>query len=179
MLEEFARRPVLVLIIRPHPQLFSMLHAHGVQTQEQIDAYLARCDEMPNVIIDRRQSYLPVFAATDAIMSDASSFVLEYAVTGKPVLYLRNPCSPGLDLDGEFVAKYCQSAETENEIRRFLDNVSEGKDPGRDERRSAIREYMYDPPGNVGDAIKEAVTNRLTLETVAVRSRQECEHAMN
>lgn len=171
MLEEFARRPDMFLVIRPHPQLFSMLHAHGVQTQAQIDAYFARCAALPNVVIDRRPSYLAAFAATQAIMSDASSFVLEYAVTGHPVLYLRNPGSPGLDPDGEFVTKYCHTADTEAEIRRFLDRVAAGQDPEGDLRRAAIREFMFRPQGGVGAAIKRTVDEALTNESPAPAAR--------
>jgi predicted O-linked N-acetylglucosamine transferase (SPINDLY family)/cytochrome c-type biogenesis protein CcmH/NrfG len=158
--EEFARRPKLALVIRPHPIFWSILQARDIMTRAQIDEFFARCDAAGNIRLDRRASYLPAFAASSAMLSDASSFLLEYPATGKPLLYLHNPRGPGLTTEGEFVLRHCYTAETEAEISRFLDQVERGEDPKATARRVALPEFIHLPPAGAGAAIKREVERR-------------------
>lgn len=167
IVDECAKRPDLVLIIRPHPQLFSRLFLMGVMTQAQIDGYLARCSALPNVTIDRRASYLGAFAASAAMISDASSFLLEYPGTGKPQLYLNNRYGPGLNADGAFVDRFCATAESEAEIAAFLDQVTSGGDPDREVRMEAYERFILMPTAGAGLNIKLAVEDRLNREAAA------------
>ena len=89
------------------------------------------------------------------MISDLSSFILEYAVTGKPLLYLKNPKGPATNADGEFF-DYCARAETEEQIGAFLDEVEAGVDSCAAVRRSRIAEFMYVPDEGVGTAAKRA-----------------------
>ncbi|MEO7412802.1 MAG: methyltransferase domain-containing protein, partial [Opitutaceae bacterium] len=162
---EFARRPGLVLVIRPHPIFFAILRQRSILTEEQIEVFFARCTAAGNIIIDQRASYLPAFASSHALISDASSFLLEYPATGRPLLYLRNPRGPGLNADGEFITRHSYIAETDQEMRTFLDMVESGADPRADERRRAYPEFMHLPAGGVGAAVKRAIENRLASES--------------
>jgi len=163
---EFARRENFALVIRPHPLFFEMLERRRIMSGADIAGFLAQCAEVKNIQIDRRPSYLPVFAASAAMLSDASSFLLEYAATGKPLLYLHNPRGPGLNADGDFVRDHCATAQTEEEIARFLDAVAAGQDVSRDARLAAFRqECMHLPPEGAGETIRQTVLARLEAET--------------
>ena len=160
--EEVARRD-LALVVRPHPLFFATLEQRKILAPEQIREFLNRCSAA-GVLIDQRPSYLPVFAASTALISDASSFLLEYASTGRPLLYLHNPTGPGLNGDGEFVTKYCYAAETEGEIREFLDLIEAGEDPNAESRMAAYKEFMVLPPEGVGCTIQKAIVARFAVE---------------
>ncbi|MCR6654589.1 MAG: tetratricopeptide repeat-containing glycosyltransferase family protein [Opitutus sp.] len=169
---EFARRQDLAFVIRPHPLFFATLEQRKILTAEQIAAFLERCAAAGNILVDRRSSYLPVFAAASALITDASSFLLEYAVTGRPLLYLHNPNGPGLNADGAFVHEHCATATTEAEIAAFLDDVTSGRDPKAESRRAAVKDYMHLPPEGVATAIKRTIEERLSAEFVALRQRR-------
>ena len=155
--DEFARRPDMALVIRPHPLFFAALDDRGIWNRAQKDAFLRRCTTTGNIQIDRRPSYLPVFGASAAMISDASSFILEYGATGKPLLYLHNPHGPGLNADGEYIHRYCSTAVEEEDIVGFLDEVAAGRDQRGDARRAAYGQFMHLPAEGVGVAIKRAV----------------------
>jgi len=164
LLAEFARRPDLALVIRPHPLFFGTLLSRQIWTQAQIDTFLRRTQAAGNVLIDRHPSYLALFKRADAMLSDASSFVLEYGATGKPLVYLHNPDGPGLNDDGDFVREHFYTAEREPELAAFLDMVEAGRDPRGAARRRAFPEYLHQPPEGVGTAVKRAVLDRLKRE---------------
>ena len=98
------------------------------------------------------------------MISDASSFLLEYSATGKPLLYLHNANGPGLNEDGAFVREFCYTAEAPTDIERFLDMIAQGKDPKRDARRAAYPNFMLIPDEGVGERIKRTVEERITAE---------------
>lgn len=159
---EFARRPDLALVMRPHPLFFGTLLSRKIWTQAEIDGFLADVARAGNIHIDRNASYLPLFARAEAMISDASSFVLEFTATGKPLLFLANPAGPVLNEDGSFVTDHLYNAADEGDIARFLDQVSAGIDPMGASRRAAYPDYMHLPPEGV--AIKHAISERLAGE---------------
>lgn len=170
--DEFARRQDLAFVIRPHPLFFATMEQRRILTAEEIRGFLDRCAAAGNILIDRRPSYLPVFAYSAALITDASSFVLEYAGTGKPLLYLHNPHGPGLNADGEFVREHCATALAESDIVAFLDAVAAGRDDRGEKRRAAYRDYMHLPAEGVGAAIKSTIEQRLSAEFTALRERR-------
>lgn len=168
LLDEFIRRPYLAFVIRPHPLFCNIFQQRRIMSQGQIDEFFALCAAADNVQIDRRASYLPVFASASALISDASSFILEFSATDRPLLYLHNPHGPGLNADGDFVRDYCATAQTEKDIVGFLDAVAAESDPRRETRRSAYRrEFMHLPTTGAAVAIKNAILTRLREESTA------------
>jgi tetratricopeptide (TPR) repeat protein len=163
-IEEFARRPDLALVIRPHPLFFGTLERRQIWNAAQIADFLARARRAGNVVIDRRASYLPIFAASSAMLSDASTFLLEYAAIGKPLLYLHNPRGPQLNSDGEFIREHGYTAERREDVVAFLDHVAAGKNGPTDSRQAAYDEVMHAPSEGVGEKIKRAVRERLAAE---------------
>ncbi len=161
---EFARRPDLALVVRPHPLLFGTLESRGIWTRAETDACLREMAQAGNILVDRGASYLGLFARSSAMLSDASSFVLEYAATGKPLLYLHNPSGPALNEDGEFVERHLYTARVDTDIAGFLDQVAAGRDPHGEARRAAYADYMHQPPEGVGVAVKNAIHERLVRE---------------
>jgi len=164
LLQEFARRPELAFVIRPHPLFLSSIVKRGIWTAEDVSRFLQRVKEAGNVLIDSRPDYLAVFASSAAMISDASSLLMEFASMGKPLLYLRNPTGPGLNETEAFIRDYCATAQAENEIAYFLDGIAAGPDPRTAARREAASVFIHTPPEGAGQAIKAAVEKRILAE---------------
>jgi len=165
-LKEFQRRQDSCLIIRPHPLFFGTLEARKIWDNHKIEYFLRECQNSPNILIDRSPSYLPVFAASSALISDASSFLLEYAATGKPILYLPNPKGPQLNEDGEFVNKHLSRGDSESSISAFLENVIAGIDEEKSHRIEALKEFLEVPPSGTGVEIKERILKQLVEDLI-------------
>lgn len=161
---EFARRRDLAFVVRPHPLFFPTLERAGVFTTAQLDAFEDRCAAAGNVHLDRRASCLPALAASAALLSDRGSLLTEFAFTGRPVLYLRNPHEPPADAPA-LAEDFGAVAETAADIGRFLDRVAAGEDERRSaQRRAHARKLFHLPAGGAGAAIKGAIERRLLDE---------------
>jgi len=160
LLSLFAGRRDRVLILRPHPMLFNHLLAEELMTQREIEAFRMRFQGAANMIIDERADFTHAMAVSDALMSDASSFLTLYGVTGKPILYLPNPSGPGLNEEGEIVHLY-YSGETEDAIRSFVQMVGNGEDAMRTRRVVGIEKFVSMPKEGAGMFIKNHIMDAL------------------
>ncbi|MCM1310362.1 MAG: CDP-glycerol glycerophosphotransferase family protein [Bacteroides sp.] len=129
---------------KPHPLLRSRLYEKW--GKERTDAYYRRW----SFIADGE--YTDLFAHSDAIIHDCSSFVAEYLYTAKPALYVTDSETPGVAVGNKF-GHECFSlhyhGHTPRQIEQFLtDTVLQGNDPLRPQRL-AFREKLRlpDSPG--------------------------------
>jgi CDP-glycerol:poly(glycerophosphate) glycerophosphotransferase len=156
LLRFFEERRDLALLARPHPMLFKHALNERMMTADEIAAFRARIAASPNIRLDERSDYRHAFAVSSALLSDGSSFLLEYPATGKPLLYLPNPGGVGLNEDGEVVGSYYQ-AQNEPELLEFLNMVARGEDPKREARMARYAEFMHGIDGKVGERIRDHV----------------------
>jgi hypothetical protein len=156
LLRFFEERRDLALLARPHPHLFKHALNERMLTADDIAAFRARFEASSNMRLDERSDYRHAFNVSSALISDASSFLLEYPATGKPLLFLPNKKGVGLNEDGEVVDSYYK-AESEAELLQFLNMVARGEDPKRQERMTRYADFMHGVDGHVGERIRDYV----------------------
>jgi hypothetical protein len=163
LLSLFENRSDVTLLVRPHPLLFGRMREMGLLSEAGELALRRRLASPPNILLDESGSYLSAFAASDALMTDAGSFLLEYLPTTRPILYLENPDGPGLNESGSFASRYYRAHDFED-VRRFVQMVADGEDPGREERLRLIREELFRTDGQIGRSIKDHVVEAIASE---------------
>jgi len=162
ILDAFEARKEMVLIIRPHPLLFGNLKKKP-GGNELLEEFNKTVNEMENVILDLSDNYLQAFKVSDAMISDASSLLMEYFPTRKPIMYLPKKDGGGLSDDGDIVNYFYQGTK-ESDIKAFLDMVLKGEDPMYEKRISQIDEYLYRFDGKAGYRIKEHIISSIISE---------------
>lgn len=160
ILEEFAARPDLALLFRPHPLLWKKLVNLGVYDDEGVAALRRELQAM-GVVIDERADHRHAFAASSALMTDAGSFLMEYFVTGKPVLYLANPQGLGLNEEGRAVSRHYDVAADADAIGSFLDSLEQRPSDEQARRHNAIPEFFAGFDGGAGRRVLEHIKTRL------------------
>lgn len=149
IIESFIDRPDLVLLFRPHPLLWRKLINLNILSECDIVELKAQLLDR-GVIVDERSDHRHAFAVSAAMISDAGSFLMEYLVTGKPVLYLKNPDGLGLNEEGVAVARQYQSASDLTQVVAFLDQVRRGEDPLHASRNASIKYFFNELDGGSG-----------------------------
>ncbi|MET0208260.1 MAG: CDP-glycerol glycerophosphotransferase family protein, partial [Burkholderiaceae bacterium] len=160
ILEQFARRPDLALLFRPHPLLWKKLVNLGVYDDNGVAALRRELQAM-GVVIDERTDHRHAFAASSALMTDAGSFLMEYFVTGKPVLYLANPHGLGLNEEGRAVSRHYDVAADASAIGAFLDSLGQRAPDEQTRRRAAIPAFFAGFDGGAGRRVLEHIKTRL------------------
>lgn len=140
-----ARHPEIDFVFRPHPFLFTALRKNPSWGDSKVASWIAEVKSNPNVSWFDAGDYFPVFEASDAIVQDCGSWLMEWAYTGKPCCYmLKRPSDikKKFTIIGRAALEHCDIAYETSQIERFLvDVVLGGKDPkknGREEFRKRI-----------------------------------------
>ena len=135
-------------LLRPHPLAFDNFLKTGRMTAEEIAAYKQKCQDMPNVQLDRRKEYLDSFATADILVSDLSGVVVDFAVTGKPIIY----CTPEQKFN-----KSCEKLKdsyyvvhNQQELEETLEMLIAGSDPKKKDRERAVKEVLGTCDGKNG-----------------------------
>ena len=141
-------------LFRPHPLMFSHFIETGEITEREAADYIAQCDALPNVCLDKEPGYEATLWNTDVMISDISSMMVEYFITGKPLIF----CASNMELDLADSMKRmldgCYIVNNKEELLSHLQMLKDGDDPLKELRREIIREQF-------GDAIGSACTNIL------------------
>ncbi len=142
-------RPASASGIEPVPLLEAGLQAFRAELLEQ------------GVVIDERPDHRHAFAASSAMMTDAGSFLMEYFVTCKPVLYLSNPHGLGLNAEGRSAARYYDTASDSDGVARFLDTLGRRPDNEAALRRAGIPMFFAGFDGHAGQRVAGHIVSAL------------------
>ncbi len=153
---EFANKNKEVdLLFRPHPLAFGNFVKVGAMTEDEVKDYKLKCENAPNINLDTRKEYLDSFASADILVSDMSGVVVDFAVTGKPLIFCSykevfNDSNKKL-MDAYYVVKNV------DELSETLNMLCRGEDPKKELRHGIIKEILGECNGENGKKILEEI----------------------
>ena len=163
IMKYFEKHPDIFLLWRPHPLLLDSLVVNGVMTKVERDAFLNKVVGMDNAILDTTPDYRQSFFASDAIITDASTFIFEYLYTGRPLIYTKK--AKNAIYNAERFEKGVYLIEQATDIASMLDQITEGKDPLRSERALLRKDLLFTPENStVGQYIADRCYEDLIQE---------------
>ena len=134
-------------IVRPHPRLpYGATKRYPVfKNLVEYDRYFEEWKKLPNVQVIPNGDYIRLFEASDAMILDSMSFLLEYQYTGKPLLMLL-PDEP-LEMNelGNLLYKviYKAGGNDYGSIEKFISEVViSGEDYLKDRRELFFLKYL-------------------------------------
>lgn len=142
-------------IFRPHPQAFINWKATGEFSEEQLEKYQKQYENHNNMKIDFRGEYLSTFYSSDCLVSDISSIMWEYFLTGKPIIYCHKK-----DCFNAYSRKLAEGfywVKNWDELCSVLEMLKKGEDPLYEKRQQLINALYYIPSKGAGKAIAEVI----------------------
>lgn len=133
---------------KPHPLLRKRLYDKW--GPERTDTYYNAWARKSNAFV-ATGPYIELFAFSDAMIHDCSSFAAEYLYTGKPVMYLTAEKEPGVALGNEY-GRMCFDLHyrgyTIEEIERFIVQTVINGDDSMQNDRDMFVDSQLTPPNN-------------------------------
>lgn len=155
MLSYCDEHPSFSLTFRPHPQSFLEWNATGEMKEEEAAVYKKEYEKRENAQIDTNKDYLASFQETDCFITDLTSLMVEYLLTGKPIIYCHRV--DGFSEIGRKLARGYYWVRNWEELVKTLDMLRSGEDPLKEERKAIAREFFYCPSEGAGIKIKEII----------------------
>lgn len=144
------------LIIRPHPLMFQSIIDNDILTANQVDDIRRQIENEPNISLDNDKDYLPLLKKADVLISDFTSLLIEYFVSGKPIIYCDN--SDGFNADAALMDSTLYHANDWDELEQILTELINGNDAEYDKRQQAIGQLMPQNAGKIGESIVHYLT---------------------
>ena len=122
-------------VFRPHPLMIGEILRKGLMSQAAIDEYICQLEEN-GVIYDRDTLLYESMISTDLLITDYSSIIVEYFLTGRPIVY----CDSSIQLNDTYseIKKGMYVINNENEFQNCIDKIVLNNDPLRKERDKII-----------------------------------------
>lgn len=144
LLDYAEAHPDVDLLLRPHPLTFTNFVETGEMTQEEVDAYRARCAAIANVSLDAHSQYEATLWNSSVMISDISSIMPEFLITGKPLIFCTGNMELTLTPFALRMVEACYSVKDEDELLQTLEMLRSGSDPKKDLRQQIVRELFGD-----------------------------------
>lgn len=154
-----------MVIWRPHPLMLASIHSmRSDQITEAKDLWLT-IDAMPNVLIDENDDAYPSMQFCDAMISEYSSLLFQFGLSGKPVLSLNGSRSLYTRKQIAYLSlnyyDYTFLLESDDRpgtsIEDFRDMVVCGQDPNRQKRVKTLKDSLVNCNGSCGEKIHHKI----------------------
>ncbi len=124
---------------RPHPLLFEELLSKNIMSQKEIDEYLQKM-KRKGIDYDRGRPIYEVFKNTDVLITDFSTIIIQYFLTGKPIIY----CEAGIKLNDLYskMAEGFYTAKNEKDVLELVMQLQSGNDYLYEKRKEIIQKYL-------------------------------------
>ncbi len=134
LLDYAKSHPEIKWIFKPHPLLKKALTDFGIMSEKEADKYY---EEWGNIGIKYESGdYLGLFEKSKMMITDCSSFLGEYFITGKPLIHLMSEKSQFRMSDNPILKAYYKANNSE-ELKCLLETVPQN-DYMRDLRLSTL-----------------------------------------
>lgn len=141
------------IIIRPHPLMWENVIKVGLMTKTEVDGYKMKLRK-ENIVIDSNKMLEDTIKDSKVLITDYSSIIITYFMTGKPVIYC--PFETELSEMYEKLLPGMYIANSWEDVEKFLGMVERGEDVLYNTRREIINKELNHLGGgtnNVVDAI--------------------------
>lgn len=139
-------------LFRPHPLCFQNFLNTGEMTLEDQNNLRQRYKMSKNMAIDESFNYEDTFITSDILISDYSSLLIEYFITGKPIIYTHRK--------NEFndyalaLSKGMYWVRNIEELQETIMMLIKGDDPLLNKRKELIKLLFFKSADSAGLTIK-------------------------
>ena len=171
MLVWAADDPTTEFVLMPHPALFPFVRSGSPDsplTPEALDEWLERWRALPNTAVFSDGDYPPLLAASDLLVTDGLSMLVEYQLLERPVVFVERPDHRAFTAIGELVRTGTHSVATVAEARAVDRRLRDGApDPLRVQQARNV-ERLFGSGSSV-ERILAALREMLAAERADVR----------
>jgi hypothetical protein len=149
-------------VLRPHPALFTLAVSIGAVSAEEMKRFIREWFECGNCMIDTGGNYGPLFAASDIMVTDGVSFLTEYPLFDKPLIFIDSgthvPVNETGDASIDCAITVRDFSGIEAELNRFEATRIEA-DPSIVEKRQRLKAIVMPTSANPADLIIENIAS--------------------
>lgn len=130
--------PQVNLILRPHPLTFQNAIRLGKLTEAEIETYQSKLASL-GICFDRNKLIEDSFSETDILITDFSSVLMPYFLTGKPIIYCAKIDHVEFTDSFRKIIECSYIARSWQDVMRIVSALLNGDDPLKKKRIETVR----------------------------------------
>lgn len=140
ILFQYAEKNKCCLCFRPHTLAMESYVNKGILSKEEREQFIRQYQDSQNAFIDYEEDARSVIHTADVLVSDPSGIVMEFFVTGKPIIYTKKAFDHLNDLYKKMLKCTAYWVHNDKELHDTLDMLRRGEDPLKETRLDFIKE---------------------------------------
>lgn len=161
-LEYAMSHPDYHFLVKPHPALKYKCQLDNFMTPEEYDNYMAQWNNLPNAVVYDRGNYFDIFKTSDVLVTDSSSFLGEYYVSGKPILFFESTTRVPFNEFGINLKKGFYTPKSLEDMDKILTELLINKnDYLKTLRMEIMKKEIYLPPEGIGKKICNTIREQI------------------
>jgi len=163
ILKYFSKHKELFLLYRPHPFLKESLNLEYGNNSKKINDYNnILSNNLDNIYLDESGNYLVSMKVSDFMISDSNSFVPEYLIYEKPVIYTKKKNVTGFKNDS--LEKMLYTCNSKKDIFENIEKLAKGIDVLKKSRKKDLnKNFCFDKKESVSDKIINIILNEYKI----------------
>jgi hypothetical protein len=151
-------------VFMPHPALLPFFDSGASPiSRAEFDAWMQEWAALPNTAVLSEANYGPALAASDVMVTDGLSMLVEYQLFGKPVIFFEREGHRPFNAIGEQVVTGVHTVRTVQEVRTLAEKfVGGAPDPRRFRQRDNVQKLFGD--GGSAERILAALRQEIARE---------------
>jgi hypothetical protein len=146
--------PDIDFVFMPHPALIPFASSpNSPTTADQMQAWLHAWNALPNTAVLRDADYMPALAASDLMITDGLSMLVEYQVLTKPLIFLERPGHRPFNDIGELLSEGFHTVHNVSSARRKAAELLSAPDPLAERQQQIVAELFGTEPAPAAERI--------------------------
>lgn len=147
------------ITIRPHPLMFDNFISQKILSIDEKEKIIERCNNV-GIKFDDNKVIRDTFDDSDILISDYSSVISLFYVSGKPIIYC--PTDVSVTEDFKKIEKSLYVAYDWDSIEKCLESLIKGNDLKEEERKEINKKYFYYSKNCIGKIINKIIEDYKT-----------------
>ncbi|KQO79762.1 CDP-glycerol glycerophosphotransferase family protein [Rhizobium sp. Leaf262] len=158
MLEWARSSPDIQFVFKPHPALDYSAPRSGVLTQQSYNAFQQSWSDLPNCTICRGD-YAKLFDASDLMLTDGVSFLTEYHLFRKPLIFIDSGVHAAFNALGRLAERAAHRVHTFQQMKQAALDYKQGKTWQLEEEREELLNVLLPSPVPATRVILDSIFN--------------------
>ncbi|VWB73856.1 CDP-glycerol glycerophosphotransferase family protein [Burkholderia lata] len=143
-------------VMKPHPALFDRLKDANLIDDAALAEFMHAWAEMPNTVTIQDSSYAELFAASDCLITDGISFIAEYQLFEKPLIFIDSGRHAAFNEIGAAALDGVHSVTSIDDARAAVEALKRGDLPSKSaQQRAFVTQHLNANRGTSAQFIVE------------------------
>ncbi|WP_283603020.1 CDP-glycerol glycerophosphotransferase family protein [Serratia proteamaculans] len=147
--------------LRPHPALFDFMKAKSDEMKNKVEDFVIRWGELENTSIDYDHDYIDSFKWSDILVTDGISFLVEYPLFHKPVIFIENDSHAKFNELGRIAVQCSHIAKNTSDVISMINKFEHGTLDNKQEAIDNLESILLPNKGRVHKIIASDIKTNL------------------